>query len=424
MRTKPSHYNTIVFFTSFVERKKTKMKQDNVQLEESDRWGLRAILRSECVYGKGWQSPGGQELFDILATNVPSNVKSILVVGCGLGGEVLALKERSSDPNLSIKAVDLSQACIGECKRRYYPEHEGVIEFICGNGADKSLFSDSQFDLVWSRDTFMYIDVASKIKCFNNFHTWLKPDETLLLVDFGMMENQNPHIKRYNEDHGYHPMNANELRRLIGQAGFATSYCDRRALFAGHNLVDLKSFEARRDMFLQIYSEEEYQHLAERWNHKILLASELNGLAYHHVLCKKQFRVYLPVACDMFHVGHLALFQNVKKKFPNCHATIGLHSDEDIESYKNKRPVINLEDRMSIVGSCRYVDAVFGHAPIQTTKQFMKYHGFDLVISGNDYTPGQIKQYFPDTQDCYFQFNYTEGISSTKIKRAISDSKK
>ena len=59
---------------------------------------------------------------------------------------------------------------------------------------------------------------------------------------------------------------------------------------------------------------------------------------------------------DMFHIGHLNLIKNAKRRCD--YLIVGVNTDELVESYKNKRPIVPLEERAEIVRSIKYVDEV------------------------------------------------------------------
>ena len=59
---------------------------------------------------------------------------------------------------------------------------------------------------------------------------------------------------------------------------------------------------------------------------------------------------------DMFHIGHLNLIKNAKRRCD--YLIVGVNSDELVESYKHKRPIIPLEERAEIVRAIKYVDEV------------------------------------------------------------------
>lgn len=59
---------------------------------------------------------------------------------------------------------------------------------------------------------------------------------------------------------------------------------------------------------------------------------------------------------DMFHVGHLNLLKAAKE---NCdYLIVGVNCDKLVKEYKNKIPLIPLEERMQIINSIKYVDKV------------------------------------------------------------------
>ena len=59
---------------------------------------------------------------------------------------------------------------------------------------------------------------------------------------------------------------------------------------------------------------------------------------------------------DMFHIGHLNLIKNAKR---HCdYLIVGVNDDDLVESYKNKRPIVPLNERVEIVRAIKYVDEV------------------------------------------------------------------
>ena len=46
---------------------------------------------------------------------------------------------------------------------------------------------------------------------------------------------------------------------------------------------------------------------------------------------------------DMFHIGHLNLIKNAKRRCD--YLIVGVNTDELVESYKQKRPIVPLEER-------------------------------------------------------------------------------
>ncbi len=95
------------------------------------------------------------------------------------------------------------------------------------------------------------------------------------------------------------------------------------------------------------------------------------------------------MAADMFHIGHLRLIK--KAKSHGDYLIVGVHSDEDMESYKRK-PIIPAEQRYEIIESCKYVDEIIKDAPLLMNKEFILKNNIDLIVRGDDVTPEHLEQ--------------------------------
>ena len=85
---------------------------------------------------------------------------------------------------------------------------------------------------------------------------------------------------------------------------------------------------------------------------------------------------------DMFHIGHLNLIRNAKK---HCdYLIVGVNADDLVESYKNKRPIVPLEERAEIVRAIRYVDVVFVTTTLDKKQVWEKVH-FNEIYIGDDW---------------------------------------
>ena len=97
---------------------------------------------------------------------------------------------------------------------------------------------------------------------------------------------------------------------------------------------------------------------------------------------KKFKRGYTAGVFDVFHIGHLNLIRNAKEL---CDFLIvGVNSDELVESYKKKKTIQSLKDRMDIVSSIRFVDAVVENYTLDKMSAWEKY-GFDVIFIGDDW---------------------------------------
>lgn len=120
---------------------------------------------------------------------------------------------------------------------------------------------------------------------------------------------------------------------------------------------------------------------------------------------------------DMFHVGHLNLINNAKKY---CDVLIvGVNSDELVQQYKNKVPVINEENRRKIVSNIKAVDeCIIAHTLDKI--QILNEIKFDRIFIGDDWkgnprwekTKKELSKY---NVDMIF-LPYTSGICSTDLR--------
>jgi cytidyltransferase-like protein len=129
-------------------------------------------------------------------------------------------------------------------------------------------------------------------------------------------------------------------------------------------------------------------------------------------------RVYLDMVGDLFHVGHL----NIIKKASELgdYLIVGVHSDEAVASYK-RLPIINLEDRVSIIESCRYVDEVIPRAPLLITEDFINKHNINLIVHGSDRSKAINEQHEVPLQLGIMRYlPYTAGVSTSDLISRIA----
>lgn len=131
---------------------------------------------------------------------------------------------------------------------------------------------------------------------------------------------------------------------------------------------------------------------------------------------------YIAGVFDLFHIGHLNIFKRAKEQ---CnYLIVGVVTDEGVRKYKKTEPIIPFDERLELIRSCKYVDEVV-EIPLNyagTRDAYQMYH-FDCQFSGSDYmdNPDWLgDKVFLEKQgvDLVF-FPYTEGTSSTKIKKII-----
>ena len=132
----------------------------------------------------------------------------------------------------------------------------------------------------------------------------------------------------------------------------------------------------------------------------------------------KKYQIgYTQGVYDMFHIGHLNLLNHAKEYCD--YLIVGVNSDELVESYKHKTPVINQEERREIVDSIKAVD----ECVIVTTldkKEIWKTIHFDVIFIGDDWKGNprweQTKEELAHFGVDVIFLPHTENISSTILR--------
>ncbi len=122
---------------------------------------------------------------------------------------------------------------------------------------------------------------------------------------------------------------------------------------------------------------------------------------------------------DLFHIGHLNLLKNAKGLCDRL--IVGVTVDE-LVAYKGKHAMIPFEDRLEIVRSCRYVDAAVPQYDMDKLAACKKL-GAQILFVGDDwYATEKWQQYEKEFEEAGIRivyFPYTQGTSSTQIRKAL-----
>ena len=125
---------------------------------------------------------------------------------------------------------------------------------------------------------------------------------------------------------------------------------------------------------------------------------------------------------DLFHIGHLNILKRSKEKCD--YLIVGVSTDELVQAYKNKKPVISFEERIEIVRAIRYVDKVVAQENRDKKAAWEKYK-FDRMFVGDDWKGSQLfnelEKEFAETGVEIVYFPYTKGTSSTFLKKALEE---
>ena len=123
---------------------------------------------------------------------------------------------------------------------------------------------------------------------------------------------------------------------------------------------------------------------------------------------------------DLFHVGHLNMIRKSKELCE--YLIVGVHSDEIVESYKNRKTIINEEDRREIVGAIKEVDKAVINYTRDKIELWQKYH-FDVIFIGDDWKGTErwnaFEKQLAKVGVSVEYIPYTKRISTTKIREKM-----
>lgn len=137
----------------------------------------------------------------------------------------------------------------------------------------------------------------------------------------------------------------------------------------------------------------------------------------------KKYKVgYTQGVYDMFHIGHLNLINHAKEYCD--YLIVGVNSDELVESYKHKMPVINQEERSTIVANIKAVDQCMIVTTLDKTEIWNRFH-FNAVFIGDDWRGNaRWEQTREDLSkigvDVVF-LPHTDGVTSTMLRPKHDD---
>lgn len=138
---------------------------------------------------------------------------------------------------------------------------------------------------------------------------------------------------------------------------------------------------------------------------------------------KKKYKVgYTTGVFDLFHIGHLNLLKRARERCD--YLIVGVSTDEVVQGYKHKTPVIPFEERVAIVEALKYVDEVVPQTSMDKFSAWEKL-GFDVVFHGDDWRGSKmyesIEKQFNDVGVEMVFFSYTKGTSSTILCDVLAD---
>jgi glycerol-3-phosphate cytidylyltransferase len=130
--------------------------------------------------------------------------------------------------------------------------------------------------------------------------------------------------------------------------------------------------------------------------------------------------VYTGGTFDLYHSGHANFLARCAEL---GEVTVSLNTDEFIEAYKGKPPVMSYAERAAVLMSCRFVSDVIPNFGGADSKPSIEIACPDIIAIGSDWARrdyysqmGFDQNWLDERGISLIYIPYTGGISSTAIK--------
>lgn len=129
---------------------------------------------------------------------------------------------------------------------------------------------------------------------------------------------------------------------------------------------------------------------------------------------------------DLPHFGHLKLLRRCSEM---GNVVVGLNSDEFVERYKGRKPIMTYDERCEFLMSTGFIEYVFKNDQTDgTIKDVIEDTLADMIVVGSDWMKkdylkqiGLTVEYLEGNNISLSYVPYTQGISTTEIKRRITE---
>lgn len=132
----------------------------------------------------------------------------------------------------------------------------------------------------------------------------------------------------------------------------------------------------------------------------------------------REVRIFMDGAFDMMHFGHMNAFRLGRSL--GTKLIVGINSDDSITQCKGP-PLMNDEQRLTMVKSCKFVDQVVPDCPYIMNEEYLDYiideYKIDYVIHGDDPCIVDGKDVYATAKSAgkYQSIPRTEGVSTTDL---------
>lgn len=126
---------------------------------------------------------------------------------------------------------------------------------------------------------------------------------------------------------------------------------------------------------------------------------------------------------DLFHAGHA---QFLEKCSYYGDVVVALNTDEFVEEFKGKRPVMTFAERYTVLAACKYVYRVIANISGADSKPTIASVNPDIIVVGSDWEKKDYYKQMQFTPDWLKEQGirliyvpYTNPISTTIIKKRL-----
>merc|ERR1712154_615193 len=156
------------------------------------------------------------------------------------------------------------------------------------------------------------------------------------------------------------------IQRLIDAAGAA----DRSGFISSDYNQTKQADQAQTELI----------ETTSSWSQFLASSSRISAFSNNLSPTSDDIVIYIDGIFDLFHIGHIAALKAAKQL--GTFLFVGLYDDETVRARKGKYfPLMNLQERVLNVLSCKYVDDILIGAPWKITKQVLKSLNIKYVVT-------------------------------------------
>ena len=138
-------------------------------------------------------------------------------------------------------------------------------------------------------------------------------------------------------------------------------------------------------------------------------------------MAEKKYKIgYTTGVYDMFHIGHLNILKRAKEQCD--YLIVGVSTDEVVQNYKHKTPIVPFKERIEIVKAIRYVDEVIPQTSMNKMEAWEKIH-FNVMFHGDDWKGStmynEVEKKLKEQGVEMVFLPHTDGTSSTLLTEKL-----